>query len=151
MAINRYTGTTYYDFLKKYFAMQYVEPLPNAIDQAVMTHILDLCNSARSDKIKTTLSQIGVKSAQNRRRVGESVKRLADKNYIVVRECAEKMIEIRLKFGAETADDEENSQAYQGVSDSQDKDKDQTRQERNEKNFENENKFSEDDFRSIFG
>ena len=92
-----FSGRTYYDVLAEYFERQYQVPL-TANEQALMTHIMHLCNFARTDTITTTHSRLAMASNLRRNNIGQWLGSLAEKGYITASAMPNNCTRIALKL-----------------------------------------------------
>ncbi|MBQ9486731.1 MAG: hypothetical protein IJU91_02875, partial [Selenomonadaceae bacterium] len=134
----RYTTTTYYDYLKIYFEAQFIEPL-TANEQAVMTHILNLCNLARNHYIKTSENRIVMASNLNKSSVHHALTTLTQKQFISVQPVGNQGTIIDLSPLNERFKNDEKSKAESDFS-APKKEEEKTREERQISN-ENEEKI----------
>lgn len=112
---NRFTGTTYYDFLQKYFELQFATPL-SASEQALMTHILHLCNLARSDVLQTSERRLAFVTNLNSSTIHQSLSRLSEKHFINVQALPNNCTVIDLQPLNDCLQNSENVQAESAFS-----------------------------------
>ena len=128
-----FNGKTYYDVLKVYFERQFVEPL-TANEQALMTHIMHLCNFARNAEITTTLARLSMVSNLSRSSIGHALDNLSAKGYITASALPNKCTRIVLQLSNDCPISNENVQAESDFSGSK-KREEQIRKEREEENL----------------
>lgn len=92
-----FSGRTYYDVLAEYFERQYQVPL-TANEQALMTHIMHLCNFARNDTITTTHAKLAMVSNLRRNNIGQWLGSLTEKGYIIASSEPNNCTRIALKL-----------------------------------------------------